>query len=65
MPTETNECARERPIPRGVMLLGLPRAQIRFLMTEALRAGTRPSEVAETIIGKEMRDRECTEHTTQ
>jgi hypothetical protein len=39
---------------RGVILLGLPRSQIRFLLAEADRLGTRPSAVAESIINKEM-----------
>lgn len=34
--------------------LGLPRAQIRFLRSEAERLGTRPSVIAQSLIRREM-----------
>jgi hypothetical protein len=52
--TNTRTRRRERLPPRAVIMLGLPRAQVRFLRREADRLGTRASVVAEAIIHEEM-----------
>jgi hypothetical protein len=52
--TDTQTRRRERLPPRAVIMLGLPRAQVRFLRREADRLGTRASVVAEAIIEEEM-----------